>query len=101
MLISPRPIGRRTETWDKCEPLIASRDFAENIGLPFKTPEEFFLKQDPRPYRRAFEPSKYLVDVPGETQVSFCKTNATDLVLLCGSPGSGEWYSAYMVMKPC
>lgn len=36
------------------------RNLAENIGIKFQTPEEFFLGEAPRPFTRTFEPSDYL-----------------------------------------
>ena len=36
------------------------RDFATNVGVEFKTPEEFFLHQGAQPFVRDFEPSDYL-----------------------------------------
>lgn len=38
------------------------RDFADNVGIKFVTPEEYFLKQQPREFRRSFEPSAYIND---------------------------------------
>lgn len=40
--------------------LIDPRDFAANIGITFKTPEEFFLGKPPEPVSRAFDPSVYI-----------------------------------------
>jgi len=42
------------------QPLTESRNFAENVGIRFYTPEEFFLQESPRPFTRTFEPSEYL-----------------------------------------
>ena len=37
-----------------------SRDFAANVGLPFHTPEEYFLNEEPRPFVRSFDPLTYI-----------------------------------------
>ncbi|RJE26556.1 Polynucleotide [Aspergillus sclerotialis] len=34
--------------------------FAANIGVPFKTPEEFFLNAKPEPVKKRFDPRTYL-----------------------------------------
>jgi bifunctional polynucleotide phosphatase/kinase len=44
------------------EQLTPGRNFAENIGINFYTPEEIFLQETPRPFTRTFDPSGYLVD---------------------------------------
>lgn len=36
------------------------RDLAANIGILFKTPEEFFLGEAPQPFVREFDPVAYL-----------------------------------------
>jgi hypothetical protein len=36
------------------------RDFADNVGIKFLTPEEYFLKHKPREFRRSFEPATYI-----------------------------------------
>lgn len=42
--------------------LIILSNFAANIGINFKSPEEFFLGESPQPFTRDFEPTKYLND---------------------------------------
>ena len=34
-------------------------DFADNVGIKFSTPEEYFLKEAPRSFRRLFDPTIY------------------------------------------
>lgn len=34
-------------------------DFADNLGIKFHTPEEYFLKEAPRAFRRTFDPRIY------------------------------------------
>lgn len=36
------------------------RNFATNVGIEFKTPEEYFLHEAPHPFVRDFEPNDYL-----------------------------------------
>lgn len=50
-----RSLGSSRDT----PPLILCSDFATNVGMAFKTPEEFFLDQEPRPFTRDFDPTTY------------------------------------------
>ncbi|KAF2872513.1 polynucleotide kinase 3 phosphatase-domain-containing protein [Massariosphaeria phaeospora] len=72
------------------------RDLAANIGISFRTPEEFFLEEDARPFVRTFEPTAYLHDegavksTSANVPTSFTKTSPVEIVLFCGSPGAGK-----------
>ncbi|OAL70642.1 polynucleotide kinase 3'-phosphatase [Trichophyton violaceum] len=73
------------------------RNFAANVGIQFKTPEEFFRDEPPAPVEvDVFDPKNYMgMDTPstdGLDKISspFTKQSDTELVLLCGSPGSGK-----------
>lgn len=71
-----------------------NRNFAANVGIQFKTPEEYFLHEPPQPFTRAFEPTSYLHSAFATSLDAspfvIEKKNALDIVLLCGSPGSGK-----------
>lgn len=45
------------------------RNLAANIGIGFKTPEEFFLDEDPQPWFQEFDPVAFLAQqvVPSKT----------------------------------
>ena len=65
------------------------------MGIKFQTPEEFFLGQEARPFARKFEPQDYVSahfenGEPGMAENTFQKTSPVDVVLFCGSPGSGK-----------
>ncbi|KAL8899476.1 MAG: hypothetical protein Q9207_006181 [Kuettlingeria erythrocarpa] len=72
----------------KADHSCSDRNFAANVGIDFKTPEEFFLQEPPHPFLRDFDPSNYLkLDA---NPIVFEKKNVLDIVLFCGSPGSGK-----------
>ncbi|KAK3706743.1 DNA kinase/phosphatase Pnk1 [Vermiconidia calcicola] len=72
----------------------SDRDLAANVGIGFKTPEEFFLNEDAKHFTRTFDPARYLqaelTSQTDSTPVVFTKKNNLDLVLFCGSPGAGK-----------
>ncbi|POS82651.1 hypothetical protein EPUL_004207, partial [Erysiphe pulchra] len=88
----------------------SDRDFAENVGIKFATPEEYFLGEKQRPFSRKFEPSTYFQESESQGLFSivknwskvnpdlvpevFTRKNKQDIILLCGSPGAGKssWY---------
>ena len=82
----------------------SDRDFASNIGIAFKTPEEFFLGEETKPFVRSFDPAHYLGpevnSATDATPVLFTKKNEVDIVLFCGSPGAGKSTFYWKHMKP-
>ncbi|EYE99471.1 putative DNA 3'-phosphatase Tpp1 [Aspergillus ruber CBS 135680] len=68
---------------------LVDRGFAVNIGVDFKTPEEFFLNQAPEAFEKPFDPASYLHT--GEQDLPlFTRLHPLELVIFCGSPGAGK-----------
>lgn len=82
--------------------LTLSRDLATNIGITFKTPEEFFRNEPPEKYERIFEPLRYLADHENDKEepIPFEKRNSQELVIFCGSPGAGKSTFYWQKLKP-
>ncbi|EFQ98683.1 bifunctional polynucleotide phosphatase/kinase [Nannizzia gypsea CBS 118893] len=83
------------------------RHFAANVGIPFKTPEEFFRDEPPVPVGvDVFDPKKHMdmdtpsTDVVDKISPPFTKQSDTELVLLCGSPGSGKSTFYWKYLQP-
>lgn len=66
----------------------SDRDFAANVGIRLATPEEHFLKEDTRQFKRSFDPATYVKEAV--SSFTFTLAEDKDIVLLCGSPGSGK-----------
>ncbi|KAB8070236.1 polynucleotide kinase 3 phosphatase-domain-containing protein [Aspergillus leporis] len=66
------------------------RGFAANAGVPFKTPEEFFLNAAPEPLVEPFDPSLYMQSEADDVSPPFSRQSALELVIFCGSPGAGK-----------
>ncbi|KAF2266661.1 PNK3P-domain-containing protein [Lojkania enalia] len=70
------------------------RDFAANIGIHFRTPEEHFMHEDSRPFVREFDPTNYLQEGAAKSTsavpIPFSEKKSPEIVLLCGSPGAGK-----------
>ena len=85
--------------------LIFYRDFASNVGIAYKSPEEYFLDEEPRPFARTFDPFPFIDnDLTGSVSSSktplFDKRNPLDIVLFCGSPGAGKSTFYWQVLEP-
>ncbi|KAI1129849.1 DNA kinase/phosphatase Pnk1 [Nemania abortiva] len=84
----------------------SDRNFAHNVGVAYKTPEEFFLDEPPRDFTREFDlatypyPHKIGDGEEGEEEVLFEKTNKRDIVLFCGPPGAGKSTFFWTHLKP-
>ena len=98
--------GGREATGDrKADHACSDRDFAANVGIKFMTPEEFFLKEAPKPFTRPIEPKTFLVSPEASTSTSttpmlFQNKNDLDIVIMCGSPGSGKSTFYWNKLKP-
>ncbi|KAL8688199.1 MAG: hypothetical protein Q9218_005829 [Villophora microphyllina] len=86
--------GRAARNGVKADHSCSDRNFAANVGIAFKTPEEFFLHEASHPFMRDFEPSDYLnlaaSTVLDTSPILIDKKNPMDLVIFCGSPGAGK-----------
>ncbi|KAH7094628.1 polynucleotide kinase 3 phosphatase-domain-containing protein [Paraphoma chrysanthemicola] len=83
------------------------RHFAANVGIPFHTPEEYFLHEEPRPFTRDFDPTAYigehepeLADQSTSASPAFTKPYPLDIVLFCGSPGAGKSSYYWRTLQP-
>ncbi|KAK4145074.1 polynucleotide kinase 3 phosphatase-domain-containing protein [Dichotomopilus funicola] len=79
----------------------SDRNLAHNIGIPYQTPEEFFLGESPRDFSRDFDLDKFpfVEEGPnGDTKVE--KTNEKEIILFVGSPGSGKSTFYWKYLKP-
>ncbi|TGJ87226.1 hypothetical protein E0Z10_g1529 [Xylaria hypoxylon] len=81
----------------------SDRNFAHNVGVAYKTPEEFFLDEPPRDFTREFDLAMHPYDEGKEKEgeeVLFEKTNGRDVVLFCGPPGAGKSTFYWNNLKP-
>ncbi|KAL1981522.1 hypothetical protein VTN96DRAFT_2503 [Rasamsonia emersonii] len=77
------------------------RNFAANIGITFKTPEEFFLDASPEQIVRDFDPASYIDTEAGSAAPpTFSKRHPLELVIFCGSPGAGKSTFYWKHLKP-
>lgn len=66
--------------------------FAANVGIDFKTPEQFFLGAPPEAFEKPFDPALYLPSGPNAEKDPplFTRQSPLELVIFCGSPGAGK-----------
>ncbi|KAI4267184.1 MAG: hypothetical protein L6R38_008370 [Xanthoria sp. 2 TBL-2021] len=86
--------GRAARSGAKADHSCSDRNLAANVGIEFKTPEEFFLHEAVLPFTRDFEPRNYLnpsltTSLDASPPV-IEKKNPLDIVMFCGSPASGK-----------
>lgn len=80
----------------------SDRNFAHNVGISYKTPEEFFLGEKPRDFTRDFDLASFPFEAAaqGEDTELFKKTNDKDIVMFCGPPGAGKSTFFWNYLKP-
>lgn len=84
----PRLTGSRNLLAYYDSELMCPRDFAANIGIPFQTPEEYFLGQQAKIFKSRFDFTPHLTIT--EPRMSFKRLHDLEVVLFCGSPGAGK-----------
>jgi bifunctional polynucleotide phosphatase/kinase len=72
----------------------SDRNMADNLGLKFQTPEEYFLDQPPREWVRTFDPASFMTISEVETRLSyddkFTKRSSPEVIVFVGTPGAGK-----------
>ncbi|KAL8287824.1 hypothetical protein RB597_000035 [Gaeumannomyces tritici] len=74
----------------------SDRNLAHNIGIPYQTPEEYFLGEEPRQFAREFDLAHHYFPKDaseGGKEAEgrlFERKNDKDIVLFCGPPGAGK-----------
>ena len=77
---------------------------ASNVGIDFRTPEEYFLNEEATPFLRRFEP-QVILDSIAKTPTDilptlFEKKHDLDLTIMCGSPASGKSTFYWNKLRP-
>lgn len=80
----------------------SDRNLAGNIGIPFQTPEEFFLGEEPREFARDFDLANFpFVGQEGGINSGILeKANDKDIVMFVGPPGAGKSTFYWKYLKP-
>jgi bifunctional polynucleotide phosphatase/kinase len=98
--------GRGTLLTRNSDLLTQERDLAANIGIKFLTPEEYFQGAEAAAYERPFDPRQYLDSLRPSSEAGeavaapFTKNHPQELVVFCGSPGSGKSTFFWTVLQP-
>jgi bifunctional polynucleotide phosphatase/kinase len=88
---SNSPIGKKLHPNAKADFSDSDRKFALNIGIEFKTPEDFYMKDPPEmPYKLSgFDPKEYIKKLQKQKKYVF-KPRTKEMILMIGPPGSGK-----------
>ncbi|KAI8790873.1 bifunctional polynucleotide phosphatase/kinase [Biomphalaria glabrata] len=79
----------------------SDRLFALNIGLPFKTPEEFFLHQKAAPFEMPqFDPRKLSSKDPLLSSSTQLTKGDREVIVLVGFPACGKSFFSNELLKP-
>lgn len=89
----------RSKNWALKKPKdhsIADRLFAENVGIKFYTPEEFFLGAKPAPYNKPKFDPKCIPDNNLVVRMS----DQLEVIIMVGCPGSGKSFLCEQFLVP-
>ena len=79
----------------------SDRNLAHNIGIPYQTPEEYFLREKPREFVRDFNLASYpFVAGDGDLTAEVFDTKDQNVVLFCGPPGAGKSTLYQTLLEP-
>ncbi|OAA63134.1 DNA kinase/phosphatase Pnk1 [Cordyceps fumosorosea ARSEF 2679] len=78
----------------------SDRNLAHNVGVSFKTPEEYFLGQEPRKWERDLDLVHYPLPSEDGEATAFTKKNAQEMVIFCGRPGAGKSTFYWKFLEP-
>lgn len=77
----------------------SDRNLAHNIGIAYNTPEEYFLGEQARQFRREIDILQHEY-TDTEDGVSFEKKHSQEMVVFCGPPGAGKSTLFKRVLSP-
>ncbi|KAK0705763.1 polynucleotide kinase 3 phosphatase-domain-containing protein [Apiosordaria backusii] len=95
--------GRTAELKGQAKDFSCSdRNLASNIGIKYLTPEEYFLGEQPRDFKREFDLDHFPLLEEAETAGSpkFAKKHEKEVVLFVGPPGAGKSTFFWKELKP-
>lgn len=78
----------------------SDRNLAHNLGITFKTPEEYFLDEKPREFRRDIDILQHEYSEDGDDAPLFVKKHSQEMVVFCGPPGAGKSTFFTRVLAP-
>jgi bifunctional polynucleotide phosphatase/kinase len=78
----------------------SDRNLAENLGIRYFCPEEYFLDEKPRTFIRDFDLANHAYDPEAGENPVFEKGKGQEIVLFCGPPGAGKSTFYWKILKP-
>ncbi|KAK4641372.1 DNA kinase/phosphatase Pnk1 [Podospora bellae-mahoneyi] len=93
--------GRTAELKGQAKDFSCSdRNLASNIGIKYLTPEEYFLGEKSREFKRDFDLEHFPLPEEEEETPRFEKKHEKEMVLFVGPPGAGKSTFFWKELKP-
>lgn len=93
--------GRTAELKGQAKDFSCSdRNLASNIGIKYLTPEEYFLGEKSREFKRDFDLEHFPLPEEEEETPRFEKKHEKEIVLFVGPPGAGKSTFFWKELKP-